>query len=287
MKTIGVIGAGTMGSGIAYLGALAKFEVRLYDLNDSILETARTKIRDNLAKGVEKKLLSADDAKNAEKQIHLTTDISHLAPSDVVIEAAAEDLKIKQELFKKLSHAVRPSAILATNTSSLSITEIASAIDNPERMVGLHFFNPAHIMKLVEVVYGHRTSMETVAAVVDLAKRFGKQSVLVKDTPGFIVNRVARPFYGEALRLLGEGVSSVEEIDRIVRLEGGFKMGPFELMDLIGIDVNYAVTKSVYEQFFHEPRFRPHPIQKQMVDAGMIGKKVGKGFYDYGKNDKK
>jgi 3-hydroxybutyryl-CoA dehydrogenase len=188
---------------------------------------------------------------------------------------------LKQELFRKLGEICSAEAILATNTSSLSVTAIASVVRGPERVVGMHFFNPAHIMKLVEVVQGHRTAETAVAATRAAAAAMGKVPVTAKDTPGFIVNRVARPFYGEALRLLGEGVTSVEELDRILRLEGGFKMGPFELMDLIGIDINFAVTKSMYDQTFGEPRYRPHLIQQQMVNAGQLGRKSKRGFYSY------
>ncbi len=201
--------------------------------------------------------------------------------ADFIIEAVAEDLNVKKEIFKKLDAIVAPEAILTSNTSSLSISAIASLTKTPESVVGMHFFNPPALMKLVEVVRGRQTSDETTKTACDLALRMKKIPVVCKDTPGFIVNRVARPFYGEALRLLAEGVATVEEIDMIVKMEGGFKMGPFELMDLIGIDVNYAVTKSVYEQFFHEPRFRPHPIQRQMVEAGTLGRKTKKGFYTY------
>jgi len=202
----------------------------------------------------------------------------------VVIEAAIQQIQAKKEIFKRLESICPPETILATNTSSLSITEIAAATERRDRTIGMHFFNPAHVMRLVEVVRGHETSEKTVQHIIDLAKSWGKTPVTVNDTPGFIVNRIARPFYGEALRILGEGIASLEDIDRIVKSEGGFKMGPFELMDLVGIALNYEVTKSIYEQTFHEPRYRPHPIQKQMVESGLLGRKSGRGFYYYEKN---
>jgi len=285
MKTIGIVGTGTMGSGISYIAAASGFTVLLHDISSERLQHGLGSIKSLIAKGVEKNLISS--AEETFQRVHTKNSLAELSPSDVVIEAAAEDLNVKQDLFRQLDTLCGSETILATNTSSLSVTEIAAATKNPQRVLGMHFFNPPHLMNLVEVVHGHRTSAETLAAGVELTKTLGKVPVVVKDTPGFIVNRVARSFYGEALRLLGEGVSSVEEIDRIVRLEGGFRMGPFELMDLIGIDINYAVTRSIYEQFFFEPRFRPHPIQKQMVSAGMLGKKTGRGFYGYRDSTKK
>lgn len=270
-----------MGSGIAYVAATSGFPVLLNDISDERLHIALQHIQSLLANAVEKNLITSSTADEAMLRIRACRQIADLSPSTIVIEAAAEELNIKKEIFRQLDAACAPDAILATNTSSLSVTEIASVTKLPERVAGMHFFNPPHAMKLVEIVKGHLTTEHTITRLAELAKSLGKVPVVVLDTPGFIVNRIARPFYLEALRLLGEGVSSVEEIDRIVRLEGGFKMGPFELMDLIGIDVNFAVTQSVYEQFFHEPRFRPHPIQRQMVRAGMLGRKTGTGFYKY------
>lgn len=283
MNTIGIIGAGTMGSGIAYVAATAGRPVLLNDISDERLHNALQHIQSLLAKAVEKKLLSPSTADEAVLRIRTSQHIADLSPATIVIEAASEDIGVKKDIFRQLDSACADDAIFATNTSSLSITDLASATKQPERIAGMHFFNPPHIMKLVEVIRGDLTTDQTISTLVELTTSFGKAPVVVKDTPGFIVNRVARPFYLEALRLLGEGVSTVEEVDRIVRLEGGFKMGPFELMDLIGIDVNYAVTQSVYEQFFNEPRFRPHPIQRRMVQAGILGRKTGKGFYEYPK----
>ena len=281
ISTIGIIGSGTMGSGIAQVCALAGFNVLLYDVSPDALQKGIQRIKDDLRRGVEKGRLSQQQAEAALGAIHVHSSLNPLQRSDFIIEAALEDLETKRELFKRLDDVLPSHFIFATNTSSLSITSLAVATKRADRVVGIHFFNPAPVMKLVEVVRGKQTSEETTTTSCDLAKKLGKVPVVCKDTPGFIVNRVARPFYGEALRLLGEGVASVEEIDRIVRMSGGFKMGPFELMDLIGVDVNYAVTKSVYEQYFHEPRFRPHPIQRQMVEAGALGRKTKRGFYSY------
>ena len=281
IKTIGILGAGTMGGGIAQVAALSGFDVILHDISSDVLRSAMERIKADFRHNVERGRLSATEATEALSAIHPRRNFGDMGNADFIIEAAVEDLNVKKEIFKKLDAIVAPDVILATNTSSLSITAIASLTKTPESVVGMHFFNPPTLMKLVEIVRGKQTSDDAAKITYDLAMKMDKVPVRCKDTPGFIVNRVARPFYGEALRLLGEGVATVEEVDRIMKLEGGFKMGPFELMDLIGIDVNYAVTKSVYEQFFHEPRFRPHTIQRQMVEAGTLGRKTKKGFYTY------
>jgi len=280
-KTVGIVGAGTMGGGIAQVAALAGFEVILHDVSGDALKACMERIKGDLRASMQKGKRTAAEATEALTRIRPRHAFNDLGAAGLIIEAAAEDLAVKKEIFRALDRIVAPSAVLATNTSSLSITSIGSLTKTPESVVGMHFFNPPVRMALVEIVRGSRTSDETVGTAHETALAMGKTPVFCSDTPGFIVNRVARPFYGEALRILGEGTAPHEQIDRIVRLSGGFRMGPFELMDLIGIDVNYAVTQSVYEQFFHEARFRPHPIQRRMVEAGTLGRKTGRGFYPY------
>jgi len=281
MKQIGIIGAGTMGAGIAQASLVSGYSVFLYDIAEQARTNARTRINDDLSRREGKGELSGKTAGQFLANLILVSSYPEFSHCDLIIEAALERLDIKRDIFKHLGDACSSECIFASNTSSLSITEISTSVPHPERFAGLHFFNPATRMKLVEIVKGFHTTDATLQHSFAFVKSLGKTPIVVKDTPGFIVNRVARPFYGEALRLLNEGVATVDEIDRIARLEGGFKMGPFELMDLIGIDVNFAVTQSIYEQTFHEPRYRPHPIQKMMVDAGQLGKKTGRGFYKY------
>ncbi len=280
-RTVGIIGAGTMGGGIAQAAALSGFEVVLHDVSAAALNACMERIKGDLRRSMQKGKVTASEATDALTHIRPRGAFNDLGAADIVIEAAVEDLAVKREIFHALDRIVGPRAVLATNTSSLSITSIGSLTKTPESVVGMHFFNPPVQMKLVEIVRGSRTSEETVRTVHEAALAMGKTPVFCQDTPGFIVNRIARPFYGEALRVLGEGTASAEQIDRIARISGGFRMGPFELMDLIGIDINFAVTQSVYEQSFHEPRFRPHPIQRRMVEAGTLGRKTGRGFYPY------
>jgi 3-hydroxybutyryl-CoA dehydrogenase len=280
MTTIGIIGAGTMGTGIALSSALAGYDVVLYDIADGYLQIAYKNIGTMMDKSIERGKLSSADANAAAIRIRTTSHFDHLKTADLVIEAAVEKLSTKQELFSKLDDMCGEECIFASNTSSLAITAIASATKRPSRVLGLHFFNPAHIMKLVEIIRGQETTDDVMYRAEGYIKQIGKVPVLAKDTPGFIVNRVARNFYGEAFRLLGDSIASHEQIDRIMKANG-FAMGPFELMDLIGIDVNLAVTESVYHQYFDEPRFRPHLVQQKMVEANRLGKKTGRGFYDY------
>lgn len=273
--TLGVVGAGTMGSGIALAGLYADIPVILYDIQSDVLQSARDYIQSYL----ERKALTA-----RQRKLSLTSTLDDLSPAGFIVEAAPERLELKQDLFSRLDSLLPPPTVLATNTSTLSVTEIASGAASPQRVVGMHFFNPAAVMPLVEVVRAARTDQTTVDHTMQLARLLGKTPVEVRDMPGFIVNRVARPFYGEALRLLEVGGGSVGQIDALVR-SAGFKMGPFELMDLIGIDVNLAAASSVYERTFQEPRFRPHPIQRAMVQAGDLGVKTGRGFYRYDSQD--
>ena len=269
---LGVVGAGTMGSGIALTALSAGLTVALYDTSSEALARADAYLRSHLQKAGRQAAL--DD-------LRLTTQLQEMAGCDVIIEAAPEDLSLKQALFAELDRLCPPPALLATNTSTLSVTAIASATATPERIAGLHFFNPAPLMPLVEVSRGAHSLPVTIGSLVRLIEQLGKTPVVTADTPGFIVNRVARPFYGEALRILGEGTAPHDQIDRIVELGAGFRMGPFRLMDLIGIDVNFAATRSMWEQTFGEPRYQPHPIQARMVQEGTLGRKTGRGFYRY------
>lgn len=283
---IGVVGAGAMGSGIAQVAAAAGHDVVLADANAGAVTRARAKMSGALAKLVEKGKLAPDarDAVLARIQfleLPLTNDVSAYADCGVVIEAIVEEIAGKRALFTKLGAVVAPEATLATNTSSLSVGAIASAAAHPERVVGIHFFNPAPVLPLVEVVPWLASDSAVVTRAVDLVTSWKKTPVIASDTPGFIVNRIARPFYGEALRILEEGVADIATIDWAMRELGKFRMGPFELMDFIGNDVNYAVTRSVFEAFFYDSRYRPSLTQRRLVEAGFLGRKSGRGYYDY------
>jgi len=269
---IGVLGAGTMGSGIALSVLLADMPVILYDVSEDILAKARVYVESHLER----------KGKGANRDyLQITGNLEDMKNGDVLIEAVPENLLLKQELLASLEKTCRPSAIFATNTSTLPVTAIAAAVNTPERVAGMHFFNPAPVMPLVEIIQGAQTHVNTVQSLVALTNKLGKTPVVARDTPGFIVNRVARPFYGEALRMLGEGVTTHEKIDQIVRMGGEFRMGPFELMDLIGIDINLAAMQSMYDQTHGEPRYKPHLIQDQMVQQKALGRKTGRGFYEY------
>lgn len=281
IRSIGVVGAGTMGAGIAQVALQAGLTVFLFDPAPGALQLAQGRIEGGLARLVAKRRLTPEERAVALARLTLATELKEIATADLIIEAVPEQLPLKRDLFQQLDALCPPRTVLATNTSALPVTELAAATGRPDRFIGLHFFNPVPLMALVEVVQGARTSPETIALAEEFARRVGKNPVRAKDTPGFIVNRVARPFPGEALRLVGEGVATPVQVDRIARLAAGFRMGPFELMDLVGMDVNYAVNRSVWEQFFGEPRFRPHPLQAQMVQAGLLGRKTGRGWYRY------
>jgi 3-hydroxybutyryl-CoA dehydrogenase len=280
-QTIAVIGAGTMGAGIAQVAASHGCWVHLIDINLEVLQRGLGGIKKNLDRLVEKGKLSLADREAVTSRIEPSDAIRGIERSELVIEAVIEDLAIKQGIFRQLDTTTRSEAVLATNTSSLSVSKIAEVVRDPSRVVGMHFFNPAPLMPLVEVVAGRLSDRRAIDFAVGTAKAWGKTPVVAKDTPGFIVNRVARGYYLEALRLLGEGVAGVDEIDNIMRVHGGFKMGPFELMDLVGLDVNLAVSTSVWEQMNKHPRFTPHDIQKKLVVDGNLGRKSGRGFYLY------
>jgi 3-hydroxybutyryl-CoA dehydrogenase len=282
-EKIAVLGAGTMGAGIAQVSAQAGFETLLYDIKQEFIDTGLGRIRGFLKSSRDRGKISAEQEQQLLARLQGTTKLEDCEGCALVIEAAPETLELKRNIFRQLDTICGPQTLLATNTSSFNVTAIAASTEHQERVLGLHFFNPPPLMALVEVVQGDRTTAATIDKATDLMRRMGKTPARAKDTPGFIVNRIARPFYNEALRILGDGDASVEAIDRIMKEAGNFRMGPFELMDLIGNDINFAATESLYESFFHDPRFRPSPIQQRMVMGGNLGRKTGRGFYVYDK----
>jgi len=279
IKTIGVIGAGTMGSGIAQMSAMAGYQTILFDIDEKAVTKAAETIKKNLQKGIEKGKVTEEQKKATLAKLTYTNDLQ-VVKAGFIIEAVVEKLAVKHELFIKLEEINNNNTILATNTSSIPITQIAAPLKRSENCVGMHFFNPAHIMKLVEVISGAATNPEVANLTKALAENMGKKAVMAKDSPGFIVNRVARHFYVEGLKVVEDNVANFEQVDKLMQASG-FKMGPFQLMDLIGVDTNFSVTTSMFNSFYQDAKFRPSRIQQQKVDAGHHGRKAGKGFYDY------
>ena len=281
LMKIAIIGSGTMGSGIAQVAATAGCEVKIYDTNLDALAKSKSNLENTLSKLVEKTKIDEHEKSRIENNISYAHTLGELSHSDIVIEAIVENLDIKRNLFSELENYISPETILATNTSSLSIASIAASCKKPERVIGIHFFNPAPLMQLVEIIPAVQTSEATLKTTIQTITNWKKIVAVVKDTPGFIVNRVARPYYSESLRIYEEGVADFATIDWSLKTIGGFRMGPFELMDFIGNDVNYAVTESVFTAFYFDTRFKPSFTQKRLTEAGFFGKKTGKGYYDY------
>jgi 3-hydroxybutyryl-CoA dehydrogenase len=284
VERVGVVGAGTMGAGIAQIAALGGYRTAIYELDSKALQSGMEQLRGALRRGAERGRWSEQDAIDALERIETDTIIEVLGSCDLVIEAAPEDLDLKRNLFERLASACAPETVLATNTSSLSVTAIAAGVPEPNRIVGMHFFNPPALMQLVEVVAGDESGEPALELATEAARGMDRTPIRARDSVGFVANRCVRPFFLESLRMLAEGIAPHDEIDRIVRLGAGLRMGPFELMDLIGIDVNFAVARSFWEQSFGEPRWRPTPIHARMVASGRLGRKTGRGFYVYEKD---
>ena len=284
MKQVGIIGGGAMGSGIAQIAATAGCKVILFDTKPEALELSKEKLTKIMDRLVEKEKLNLTEANAIKSNITYTDNLEAIAKSDLVIEAIVENLDIKKTVFSAIEKIVSRECIIASNTSSLSITSIAAACKNPERVIGIHFFNPAPLMPLVEIIPALQTTEQVAKDARLLIDSWGKITVLAKDTPGFIVNRVARPFYGEAIRIFEEGIADVATVDWAMKELGEFRMGPFELTDYIGHDVNFVVTETVFKAFYYDPRFKPSFSQKRLVEAGRLGRKSGHGFYDYSEN---
>ena len=278
---IGIIGSGAMGSGIAQVAATAGNQVLVYDNNETTLTKAAANLKSGLLKLVEKQKITSEKSDAILSNIKFVSTLESFSECDLIIEAIVENLDIKKKVFTSLEAIVSENCILASNTSSLSITSIASACKLPERVIGIHFFNPATLMPLVEIIPGIATDEKLADLCKALILEWKKVPVICKDTPGFIVNRIARPYYGEAMRIVEEGIADIITVDWAMKTIGGFKMGPFELTDLIGHDVNYVVTETVWKEFYFDQRFKPSLLQKRLVEAGFLGKKTNRGFYNY------
>ena len=287
INTVGIIGAGTMGSGIAQVAATSDCKVKLFDLNQEAIDRAKAALDKILNRLIEKGRVDDKEKSRIQGNIQYVNSLKELSDSDMIIEAIVENLDIKKKVFQELESYVSDTCIIASNTSSLSIASIAASLNNPKRCVGIHFFNPAPLMKLVEVIPSIQTSYETLETSIDTITSWKKTVAVAKDTPGFIVNRVARPFYGEALRIYEEGIADFMTIDKAMKTLGGFRMGPFELMDFIGNDINYTVTETVFKAFYFDPRYKPSFTQKRFSEAGYLGRKAGIGYYEYNENGRK
>ncbi|MCK0108725.1 3-hydroxyacyl-CoA dehydrogenase NAD-binding domain-containing protein [Flavobacteriaceae bacterium S0825] len=283
---VGIIGSGTMGSGIAQVAATSGCKVKLYDTNNTALYKAQTTLDKILNRLIEKGRIDETEKNRIQGNIEYVDSLKSLSDTNLTIEAIVENLEIKKKVFLELEGYVSDDCIIASNTSSLSIASIAASLKKPERCIGIHFFNPAPLMQLVEVIPAIQTSKATLDKSVQIIKDWKKTVAVAKDTPGFIVNRVARPFYGEALRIYEEGIADFATIDRSLKELGGFRMGPFELMDFIGNDINYTVTETVFSAFYFDPRYKPAFTQKRFAEAGYLGRKSGRGYYDYDDNGK-
>ena len=285
-KNIGIVGAGSMGIGIAQIASTSGCKVFLYDQNVEIAQSALNKLKKILERLIEKKRINSNKRDEILSNIKIVSYLNDLSVSNLIIEAIIENLNIKKDLFSKLETIVHKECIIASNTSSLSITNLASSLKNPSNFIGIHFFNPAPLMPLVEIIPALQTNINLLDSIRNLLLSWNKFPVIAKDTPGFIVNRIARPFYSEALRIYDEHIADFATIDFAMKEVGGFKMGPFELMDFIGNDVNYAVTESVFKSFYYDPKYKPSLTQKQYASAGWLGRKTNKGYYDYNSSSK-
>lgn len=281
MTNVGIIGAGTMGIGIAQVAATNGCKVWVYDANAKQVETATLGLEKTLSKLVDKQKISAEKMTEILSNISIATELKDFKDCELIIEAIIENKEIKTKVFTELEKHVSESCVIGSNTSSISITSLGAELQKPERFIGIHFFNPAPLMPLVEVIPSLLTEKTLAEKIYNLMKDWGKTPVIAKDIPGFIVNRIARPYYGEGLRIVEENIATVEQVDDAMKTLGNFKMGPFELMDLIGVDVNFSVTKTVYNEYFYDPKYKPSLLQQRMSEAKLHGRKTGKGFYDY------